>query len=48
MKTRQATTQATLFLIWLIFWVVLEKGSQHRMRKEMFIFEQNIVKLNSC
>ena len=42
-KTRRATTQTTLFLIWLTFQAMIEKRSKHRLKKEIFIFVKNIV-----
>ena len=43
-KTRRATTQTTLFLIWLTFLAMIEKGSEHRLKKiYVFVFVKNFV-----
>ena len=42
-KTRRATTQTTLFLIWLTSLAMIEKGSKRRLKKEIFIIVKNIV-----
>ena len=42
-KTRQATTQTTLFLIWLTTLAMIDKRSKHRLKKEIFIIVKNII-----
>ena len=41
-KTRQVTTQTTLFLIWLTSLSMIEKRSKRRLKKEIFIIVKNI------
>ena len=36
-KARWARTQTTLFLIWLIFLAMIEKRSEHRLKKKVYI-----------
>ena len=42
-KTREATTQTTLFLIWLTFLAMTKKRSKRRLKKETFKIVKNIV-----
>ena len=43
-KTRRATTQTTLFLIWLTFLAMTEKGSDNRLKKTyVLVFVKNFV-----
>ena len=41
-KTRWATKQTTLFLIWLIFLAKIEKRSKSRLKKEIFMIAKDI------
>ena len=43
-KTRRATTQTTLFLIWLTSLAMIEKRSKKYLKKEIFIIVKNIVR----
>ena len=42
-KRRRATTKTTLFLIWSGFLAMIKNRSEHRLKKEIFIFVKNIV-----
>ena len=42
-KTRQATTNSALFVIWLTSLAMIEKRSKRRLKKEIFIIVKNIV-----
>ena len=42
-KTRRATAQTTLFLIWLTSLAMIKKRSKRRLIKEIFIIVKNIV-----
>ena len=42
-KAMRATTYAILFLIWMTLSKMIEKRSEHRLKKEIFIFVKNIV-----
>ena len=42
-KIRRATTQTRLFLIWLTSLMMIEKGSNRRLKKEIFIIVKNII-----
>ena len=42
-KTRQTTTQTTLFLIRLTSLAMIEKRSKRRLEKEIFIIVKNIL-----
>ena len=47
-KTRQVTTQNTLFLIWLTSLLMIEKRSKRRLKKEIFIIVKNIAPTKNC
>ena len=47
-KTRWATTQTTLFLVWLTFLVMIKKRSKHRLKEEKFTIVKSVALTINC